>query len=121
MLNTSLRLLTLIAWVGCVFAQGYSHLLLYFYGGSRLVTDNPEAVNLLRIYALYLVLLAWNGPTEAFLNAAMTTVSVETVIKIEILCCLILCRWHGGHGCSSCEWLDHLRLLKLVRSYQKGS
>ncbi|VUZ55840.1 unnamed protein product [Hymenolepis diminuta] len=77
MLNTSLRLLTLIAWVGCVFAQGYSHLLLYFYGGSRLVTDNPEAVNLLRIYALYLVLLAWNGPTEAFLNAAMTTGDVS--------------------------------------------
>lgn len=75
LLSTSLRLLTLIAWVGCVFAQAYSRLLLYLYGGSRLVTGNPEAVNILRIFALYLILLAWNGPTEAFLNAAMTTVS----------------------------------------------
>ncbi|VDN98301.1 unnamed protein product [Rodentolepis nana] len=77
MLSTSLRLLTLIGWVGCVFAQAYSYLLLYLYGGLRLVTDNPEVVNLLRIYALYLVLLAWNGPTEAFLNAAMTTGDVS--------------------------------------------
>ncbi|KAM7533702.1 hypothetical protein Aperf_G00000125690 [Anoplocephala perfoliata] len=77
LLRTSLRLLTLIAWIGCVFAQAYSNLLLYLYGGLRFITDNPAAVNLLRIFALYLVFLAWNGPTEAFLNAAMTTTDVS--------------------------------------------
>lgn len=74
MLATSLRLLTLVAWVGCIFAQAYSYLLLYLYGGIRLVSENPEASTLLRVFAVYLILLAWNGPTEAFLNAAMTTV-----------------------------------------------
>ena len=74
MLSTCLRFLTLVAWVVCIFAQAYSYLLLYLYGGIRLVSENPEAAKLLRIFAAYLILLAWNGPTEAFLNAAMTTV-----------------------------------------------
>lgn len=77
MLETSLRVLTLVAWLGFIFSQAYSHLLLYLYGGSRLVSTNPEVVTLLRIFALYLVFLAWNGPTEAFLNAAMTTTGVS--------------------------------------------
>lgn len=74
MLRTSLRVLTLVAWLGFIFAQAYSYLVLYLYGGSRLVYANPEVVGLLRTFSLYLVFLAWNGPTEAFLNAAMTTV-----------------------------------------------
>ena len=74
MLSTSLRLLTLVAWLGFVFAQAYSYLLLYLYGGIRLVSEHPEATTLLRVFAAYLILLAWNGPTEAFLNAAMSTV-----------------------------------------------
>ncbi|KAL5111414.1 hypothetical protein TcWFU_008896 [Taenia crassiceps] len=77
MLGTSLRVLTLVAWLGFIFAQAYSYLVLYLYGGSRLVSANPEVVTLLRIFALYLVFLAWNGPTEAFLNAAMTTTDVS--------------------------------------------
>ncbi|KAL5968795.1 hypothetical protein TSMEX_003472 [Taenia solium] len=77
MLGTSLRVLTLVAWLGFIFAQAYSYLVLYLYSGSRLVSANPEVVTLLRIFALYLVFLAWNGPTEAFLNAAMTTTDVS--------------------------------------------
>ncbi len=74
MLHTGLRVVTLIAWLGCIFSQAYSRLLLYLYGGSGLLSASPEAATLLRIFAAYLILLAWNGPTEAFLNAAMTTV-----------------------------------------------
>ncbi|VDK36652.1 unnamed protein product [Taenia asiatica] len=77
MLGTSLRVLTLVAWLGFIFAQAYSYLVLYLYSGSRLVSANPEVVTLLRIFALYLVFLAWNGPMEAFLNAAMTTTDVS--------------------------------------------
>ncbi|VDD76001.1 unnamed protein product [Mesocestoides corti] len=77
MFRTSLRVVALIAWLGFAFSQAYSRLLLYFYGGSRLVNANPEAANLLRLFALYLVLLAWNGPTEAFLGATMTAENVR--------------------------------------------
>lgn len=75
MLRTALRVMTLIAWIGCTFSHAYSRLLLFFYGGGGLLTSNPEAAVLLRMFAAYLVFLAWNGPTEAFMNAAMTTVS----------------------------------------------
>ncbi|KAL7062973.1 hypothetical protein AAHC03_01637 [Spirometra sp. Aus1] len=72
MLRTSLRLTSLLAWVGFVFSQAYSRLLLYLYGGSSLVSQQT-ATELFRLFSFYLIFLAWNGPTEAFLNAAMNT------------------------------------------------
>uniref|UniRef100_A0A0X3PMV2 Protein RFT1 homolog n=2 Tax=Schistocephalus solidus TaxID=70667 RepID=A0A0X3PMV2_SCHSO len=72
MLRTSLRLNSLLAWIGFVFSQAYSRLLLFLYGGSSLVLQET-ATELLRLFSLYLIFLAWNGPTEAFLNAAMNT------------------------------------------------
>ncbi|VDN13483.1 unnamed protein product [Dibothriocephalus latus] len=72
MLRTSLRLTSLLAWIGFVFSHAYSRLLLFLYGGSSLVSQ-PTATELLRLFSFYIIFLAWNGPTEAFLNAAMNT------------------------------------------------
>lgn len=74
MLKTALRISSLIAWIGVTFAQANSRLLLMIYAGHRLA-DNYVAVNLLQLYSAYVLLLAWNGSTEALLNSAMSTVS----------------------------------------------
>uniref|UniRef100_A0A3Q0KLU9 Protein RFT1 homolog n=1 Tax=Schistosoma mansoni TaxID=6183 RepID=A0A3Q0KLU9_SCHMA len=72
MLKTALRISSLIAWIGVTFAQANSRLLLMIYAGHRLA-DNYVAVNLLQLYSAYVLLLAWNGSTEALLNSAMST------------------------------------------------
>ncbi|CAI2726014.1 unnamed protein product [Schistosoma spindalis] len=72
MLKTALRISSLIAWIGVTFAQANSRLLLMIYAGHRLA-DNYVAVNLLQLYSAYVLLLAWNGSTEALLNSAIST------------------------------------------------
>ncbi|CAH8492979.1 unnamed protein product [Schistosoma mattheei] len=72
MLKTALRISSLIAWIGVTYAQANSRLLLMIYAGHRLA-DNYVAVNLLQLYSAYVLLLAWNGSTEALLNSAMST------------------------------------------------
>ncbi|CAH8497549.1 unnamed protein product [Schistosoma guineensis] len=72
MLKTALHISSLIAWIGVTFAQANSRLLLMIYAGHRLA-DNYVAVNLLQLYSAYVLLLAWNGSTEALLNSAMST------------------------------------------------
>ncbi|VDO89252.1 unnamed protein product, partial [Schistosoma margrebowiei] len=79
MLKTALRISSLIAWIGMTFAQANSRLLLMIYAGHRLA-DNYVAVNLLQLYSAYVLLLAWNGSTEALLNSAMSTVSFACFI-----------------------------------------
>ncbi|KAH8859111.1 Protein RFT1 like [Schistosoma japonicum] len=76
MLKTALRISSLIAWIGVTFAQANSRLLLMIYAGHRLA-DNHVAVNLLQLYSVYVLLLAWNGSTEALLNSAMSTVNSQ--------------------------------------------
>ncbi|TNN16668.1 Protein RFT1 [Schistosoma japonicum] len=76
MLKTALRISSLIAWIGVTFAQANSRLLLMIYAGHRLA-DNHVAVNLLQLYSVYVLLLAWNGSTEALLNSAMSTNEVS--------------------------------------------
>nr|CAH8841906.1 unnamed protein product [Trichobilharzia regenti] len=71
-LRTALRTSSLVAWIGVTFAQANSRLLLMIYAGHRLA-DYPAAVNLLQLYSAYVLLLAWNGSTEALLNSAMST------------------------------------------------
>ncbi len=73
MFSNGLRGLSLIAWIGFIFSHAYSKSAFLIYGGQNLAS-NKEAVLLLRVFSLYIILLAWNGPTEAFLNAAMTRV-----------------------------------------------
>ncbi|KAA3679039.1 oligosaccharide translocation protein RFT1 [Paragonimus westermani] len=75
MFRTVLRTCSLVAWIGVTFAQANSCLLLSVYVGFTLA-NNPTAVGLLRLYAAYVLLLAWNGSTEAFLNAAMSSEEV---------------------------------------------
>ncbi|KAF6778725.1 hypothetical protein AHF37_01565 [Paragonimus kellicotti] len=75
MFRTVLRTCSLVAWIGVTFAQANSRLLLSVYVGFTLA-NNPTAVGLLRLYAAYVLLLAWNGSTEAFLNAAMSSVCI---------------------------------------------
>ncbi|CAH8509566.1 unnamed protein product [Heterobilharzia americana] len=76
MLKTALRVSSLVAWIGVTFAQANSRLLLMIYAGHRLA-DNPTAVNLLQLYSAYVLLLAWNGSSEALLNSAMSTDEVS--------------------------------------------
>ncbi|KAK4469085.1 hypothetical protein MN116_006673 [Schistosoma mekongi] len=76
MLKIALRISSLIAWIGVTFAQANSRLLLMIYAGHRLA-DNHVAVNLLQLYSIYVLLLAWNGSTEALLNSAMSTNEVS--------------------------------------------
>ncbi|VDQ14176.1 unnamed protein product [Trichobilharzia regenti] len=71
-MRTALRTSSLVAWIGVTFAQANSRLLLMIYAGHRLA-DYPAAVNLLQLYSAYVLLLAWNGSTEALLNSAMST------------------------------------------------
>ncbi|THD25718.1 Protein RFT1 [Fasciola hepatica] len=73
--RTVLRTCSLVGWVGVAFAQANSCLLLSLYIGPSLA-ENTTAVTLLRLYSAYVLLLAWNGSTEAFLNATMSTVSL---------------------------------------------
>ncbi|CAL8098731.1 unnamed protein product [Calicophoron daubneyi] len=75
LLRSVLRSCSLIAWIGLVFAQANSYLLISIYAGPTVV-ENPAAVSLLRLYSCYVLLLAWNGSTEAFLNASMSSAQV---------------------------------------------
>lgn len=74
--STSLRTCSLVAWIGITFAQANSQLLLFAYAGP-VIAGNSMALRLLRLYAIYVLLLAWNGSTEAFLNAAMSSEEVN--------------------------------------------
>ncbi|TGZ59519.1 hypothetical protein CRM22_009018 [Opisthorchis felineus] len=102
--RTVLRTCSLVAWIGVTFAQANSCLLLTVYVG-RTLGENVLAVSLLRLYAAYVLLLAWNGSTEAFLNAAMS--SHEVVKHNERLIIFsfvflganwLFVPWLGAHG-----------------------
>ncbi|KAF5399638.1 Oligosaccharidyl-lipid flippase family [Paragonimus heterotremus] len=104
MFRTVLRTCSLVAWIGVTFAQANSCLLLSVYVGSTLA-NNPMAVGLLRLYAVYVLLLAWNGSTEAFLNAAMSSEEVakhnERLITFSVVFLganWLFVPWMGAYG-----------------------
>ncbi|TPP59426.1 Protein RFT1 protein, partial [Fasciola gigantica] len=95
-------------WLGvksCLIAQAQFCLnLLSLYIGPSLA-ENTTAVTLLRLYSAYVLLLAWNGSTEAFLNATMSTDEVSRHNKRLILFSIIflaanglMVPWLGVHG-----------------------
>ncbi|XP_038054403.1 protein RFT1 homolog [Patiria miniata] len=71
-------LLKFVVLIGCtvlVFGQAYSYLLLDIYGGALLSTGSGPT--LLRWYCVYVLLIAINGTTEAFVFAAMSKNDVD--------------------------------------------
>ncbi|KER29881.1 hypothetical protein T265_13284, partial [Opisthorchis viverrini] len=102
--RTVLRTCSLVAWIGVTFAQANSCLLLTVYVGPAL-GENVLAVSLLRLYAAYVLLLAWNGSTEAFLNAAMSSHEVSKHNERLIIFSFVFLGanwlfvpWLGAHG-----------------------
>uniref|UniRef100_A0A0N5ARR0 Protein RFT1 homolog n=1 Tax=Syphacia muris TaxID=451379 RepID=A0A0N5ARR0_9BILA len=61
--------------IACTFAVPYSPLAVWIYGGQKFA--EKHAANMLRIYCLYVVVIAVNGITECFAMSVMD--NVETV------------------------------------------
>lgn len=74
-LTTLLKSMTFVGILMGVFGQAYAALALHLYGGEQL--SQGEGPLLLRAYALYVLTMALNGMTEAFVAAV---------------------RWHRGWG-----------------------
>ncbi|XP_018047802.1 PREDICTED: protein RFT1 homolog [Atta colombica] len=66
---------TCIGLVVLVFGQSYSSLLLWLYGGSKLILPLP--VLLLRAHCLAVLLLGINGVTECYTNATADNVTIN--------------------------------------------
>lgn len=74
-LESLLKLVTLIGLVILAFGYAYSQLALDIYGGSLLSGGSGPV--LLRFYCLYVLLLAINGVTECFTFASMSKEQVD--------------------------------------------
>ncbi|KAG8556725.1 hypothetical protein GDO81_018181 [Engystomops pustulosus] len=74
-LESLLKLVTLIGLVIIAFGYAYSQLALDIYGGSLLSGGSGPV--LLRFYCLYVLLLAINGVTECFTFASMSKEEVD--------------------------------------------
>ena len=59
------------------FGQSYSQTLLQIYGGDKL-GSNPLCINMLRLYCVYVLLLAVNGVTESLFSASMSEKQLQT-------------------------------------------
>ncbi|XP_014238902.1 protein RFT1 homolog [Trichogramma pretiosum] len=71
---------TSIGLIVLVFGQSYSSLLLWLYGGEKLIDDLP--VLLLRAHCLAVLLLGINGVTEGYTNA---TADSDTINKNNLI------------------------------------
>ncbi|KAJ8683426.1 hypothetical protein QAD02_019218 [Eretmocerus hayati] len=94
---------TSIGLIVLVFGQSYSPLLLWLYGGEKLITPLP--VLLLRAHCLAVLLLGINGVTECYTNATAdsTTINKNNMIMIyESIAFLgasyIFATWFGPVG-----------------------
>ncbi|XP_053577179.1 protein RFT1 homolog [Bombina bombina] len=74
-LESLLKLVTLIGLIIVAFGYAYSQLALDMYGGSML--SHGTGPMLLRCYCLYVLLLAINGVTECFTFASMSKEAVD--------------------------------------------
>lgn len=72
---------TSIGLIVLVFGQSYSSLLLWLYGGSKLIND-PLPVFLLKAHCLAVLFLGINGVTECYTNA---TADSKTINKNNIV------------------------------------
>uniref|UniRef100_A0A8C4XF20 Protein RFT1 homolog n=1 Tax=Erpetoichthys calabaricus TaxID=27687 RepID=A0A8C4XF20_ERPCA len=102
-LESLLKLVLLIGLTIMVFGYAYSHLLLDIYGGSLL--SSGSGPGLLRVYCLYVLLLAVNGVTECFTFAVMSKEEVDryNFVMLALSICFLcfsyfLTWWHGSVG-----------------------
>lgn len=75
MLTHLCSVVTCIGLVVLVFGQSYSSLLLWLYGGSKLILPLP--VLLLRAHCLAVLLLGINGVTECYTNATADNATIN--------------------------------------------
>lgn len=68
-------IVTCIGLVVLVFGQSYSSMLLWLYGGSKLILPLP--VLLLRAHCLAVLLLGINGVTECYTNATADSATIN--------------------------------------------
>ncbi|VDK51220.1 unnamed protein product [Anisakis simplex] len=70
-LSGLMHLTTVVGVIVCVFAIPYSPLAVTIYGGSLLA--NNSGASILRLYCVYIVVIAINGITECFAMATMNS------------------------------------------------
>jgi len=102
-LRNLLRLMTHLGLLALVFGQAYSHLALDLLGGKTL--SEGFGPSLLRMFCLYVLVIAWNGTLEAFATAVMTEEQVDVYSQFMvafsaafIAATLILTRVFGPYG-----------------------
>uniref|UniRef100_A0A8C5QX97 Protein RFT1 homolog n=1 Tax=Leptobrachium leishanense TaxID=445787 RepID=A0A8C5QX97_9ANUR len=102
-LESLLKLVTLIGLIIVAFGYAYSQLALDIYGGSMLSAGSGPV--LLRFYCLYVLLLAINGVTECFTFASMSKEEVDRYNYVMLgLSAVFLCLsyymtvWLGSVG-----------------------
>lgn len=93
-----------IGLIVLVFGQSYSSLLLWLYGGSKLI-DESLPVFLLRTHCLAVLLLGINGVTECYTNATADSKTInknssymigESIIFVVVSCAFV--NWFGPVG-----------------------
>ncbi|XP_077134011.1 man(5)GlcNAc(2)-PP-dolichol translocation protein RFT1 [Ranitomeya variabilis] len=129
-LESLLKLVTLIGLVIVAFGYAYSQLALDIYGGSLLSDDSGPV--LLRFYCLYVLLLAVNGVSECFTFASMSKEEVDRFnyimlgLSLSFLCLsYYMTAWLGSVGfiLANCFNMG-LRIahsLHYIRRYYTGS
>ncbi|KAM4021864.1 man(5)GlcNAc(2)-PP-dolichol translocation protein RFT1 [Anomaloglossus baeobatrachus] len=129
-LESLLKLVTLIGLVIIAFGYAYSQLALDIYGGSLLSGGSGPV--LLRVYCLYVLLLAVNGVTECFTFASMSKEEVDRFnyimlgFSLSFLCLsYYMTTWLGSVGfiLANCFNMG-LRIthsLYYIRKYYHGS
>ncbi|CAH2312404.1 RFT1 homolog [Pelobates cultripes] len=129
-LESLLKLVTLIGLIILAFGYAYSQLALDIYGGSMLSRGSGPV--LLRFYCLYVLLLAINGVTECFTFASMSKEEVDRYNYVMLgLSASFLCLsyymtvWLGSVGfiLANCFNMG-LRIahsVLYIRKYFKGS
>ncbi|XP_005103879.1 protein RFT1 homolog [Aplysia californica] len=102
-LGVILKTVTLIGCIILVFGYSNSFLALHLYGGEILSSGNGP--RLLRWYCLYVLVIAINGTTEAFVFAAMSKEDVDRYNKKMLLfsglflfSSWLLTQWVGSVG-----------------------
>ncbi|XP_008318189.1 protein RFT1 homolog [Cynoglossus semilaevis] len=102
-LESLLKLVTLIGLIITVFGYTYADLALDIYGGSLL--SSGAGPTLLRCYSCYVLLMAVNGVSECFVFAAMSQKEVDKYNLVMLAFSVsflflsyVLTRWAGGVG-----------------------
>ncbi|KAM4722414.1 man(5)GlcNAc(2)-PP-dolichol translocation protein RFT1 [Rhinophrynus dorsalis] len=129
-LESLLKLVTLIGLIIIAFGYGYSQLALDIYGGSML--SGGSGPLLLRCYCLYVLLLAINGVTECFTFASMSKEEVDRynyvmlALSLSFLCLsYYMTLWLGSVGfiLANCfnMGLRIIHSLLYIMRYYRGS